>query len=65
MVEKPSVGDAAALAKLIVRQAAAIRVVLPSGDQGQACSMRIATFNINNVVRRLPDLLAWLRAAAP
>ena len=27
--------------------------------------MRIATFNINNVVRRLPNLLAWLRAAEP
>jgi exodeoxyribonuclease III len=27
--------------------------------------MKIATFNINNVVRRLPNLLAWLRAAAP
>src|SRR5918996_1276134 len=25
--------------------------------------MKIATFNINNVVRRLPNLLAWLRAA--
>jgi exodeoxyribonuclease III len=28
-------------------------------------SMKIATFNINNVVRRLPNLLEWLRAAAP
>jgi exodeoxyribonuclease III len=27
--------------------------------------MKIATFNINNVNRRLPNLLAWLRAAAP
>jgi exodeoxyribonuclease-3 len=27
--------------------------------------MKIATFNINNVVRRLPNLLAWLRAAEP
>jgi exodeoxyribonuclease III len=27
--------------------------------------MKIATFNINNVVRRLPNLLAWLREAAP
>jgi exodeoxyribonuclease-3 len=27
--------------------------------------MRIATFNINNVVRRLPNLLEWLRAAQP
>jgi exodeoxyribonuclease-3 len=28
-------------------------------------SMKIATFNINNVVRRLPNLLEWLRAAQP
>src|SRR3981189_2566214 len=27
--------------------------------------MRIATFNINNVNRRLPNLLAWLRTAKP
>ncbi|MDQ2801854.1 MAG: exodeoxyribonuclease III [Pseudomonadota bacterium] len=27
--------------------------------------MKIATFNINNVNRRLPNLLAWLRAADP
>jgi exodeoxyribonuclease III len=27
--------------------------------------MKIATFNINNIVRRLPNLLAWLRQAAP
>jgi exodeoxyribonuclease-3 len=27
--------------------------------------MKIATFNINNVVRRLPNLLDWLRVAAP
>jgi exodeoxyribonuclease-3 len=27
--------------------------------------MKIATFNINNVNKRLPNLLAWLRAAAP
>jgi exodeoxyribonuclease-3 len=27
--------------------------------------MKIATFNINNVVRRLPNLLEWLRAASP
>jgi exodeoxyribonuclease-3 len=28
-------------------------------------SMKIATFNINNVVRRLPNLLAWLRTSEP
>jgi exodeoxyribonuclease-3 len=27
--------------------------------------MKIATFNINNIRRRLPNLLAWLRAAKP
>ncbi|WP_374470622.1 exodeoxyribonuclease III [Phenylobacterium sp.] len=27
--------------------------------------MRIATFNINNVVKRLPNLLAWLEAERP
>jgi exodeoxyribonuclease-3 len=27
--------------------------------------MKIATFNINNINRRLPNLLGWLRAAAP
>ena len=27
--------------------------------------MKIATFNINNVRKRLPNLLAWLRAAKP
>lgn len=65
MVEEFSVGDAAALAKLMVMQAVAASRCAAFRDQGQACSMRIATFNINNVVRRLPNLLAWLRAAAP
>ena len=27
--------------------------------------MKIATFNINNIKRRLPNLLRWLRAAKP
>jgi exodeoxyribonuclease-3 len=27
--------------------------------------MKIATFNINNINRRLPNLLAWLKAATP
>ncbi len=27
--------------------------------------MKIATFNINNVNRRLPNLLAWLAASKP
>lgn len=28
-------------------------------------AMKIATFNINNVNRRLPNLLAWLKKAKP
>jgi exodeoxyribonuclease III len=27
--------------------------------------MKIATFNINNVKRRLPNLLDWLRETSP
>ena len=27
--------------------------------------MKIATFNINNIKRRLPNLLGWLQAAKP
>jgi exodeoxyribonuclease III len=27
--------------------------------------MRIASFNINNINRRLPNLLAWLRETEP
>jgi len=27
--------------------------------------MKVATFNINNVRKRLPNLLAWLRAEKP
>ena len=27
--------------------------------------MKIATFNINNINRRLPNLLQWLKAAKP
>ncbi|TBR28745.1 MAG: exodeoxyribonuclease III, partial [Reyranella sp.] len=27
--------------------------------------MKIATFNVNNVNRRLPNLLAWLKRAKP
>ena len=28
-------------------------------------TMKIATFNINNINRRLPNLLNWLRSARP
>jgi exodeoxyribonuclease III len=27
--------------------------------------MKVATYNINNVCKRLPNLLAWLKAAKP
>lgn len=29
------------------------------------CAVKIATFNINNINRRLPNLLEWLKAAKP
>ncbi|MGQ3354018.1 MAG: exodeoxyribonuclease III [Phreatobacter sp.] len=34
-------------------------------DAGDAATFKLATFNINGVVRRLPNLLAWLKAARP
>ena len=33
--------------------------------EAQPARMKIATFNINNINRRLPNLLAWLKAAKP
>ena len=35
------------------------------GRDGFIRSMKIATFNINNINRRLPNLLAWLAEAKP
>ena len=32
---------------------------------GEPSAMKIATFNVNNINKRLPNLLAWLREAAP
>ena len=32
---------------------------------GPRTSVKIATFNINNVNRRLPNLLDWLKEAKP
>ena len=32
---------------------------------GTHCTVKIATFNINNINKRLPNLLAWLRSAEP
>src|SRR5689334_9310584 len=48
-------------------------ISVTSGQCGQSATtrgrnvriMKIATFNINNVRRRLPNLLRWLRAARP
>lgn len=37
----------------------------PNGRPRVSPVMRIATFNINNVNRRLPNLLAWLDRSAP
>lgn len=31
----------------------------------ESCPVKIATFNINNVNKRLPNLLAWLKTARP
>ncbi len=36
-----------------------------SRDEGEGAPLKIASFNINNVNRRLPNLLAWLKAAKP
>src|SRR5580765_7110039 len=39
---------------------------MPQRDQnGRNERMKIATFNINNINRRLPNLLAWLKSAQP
>ncbi|MFX8477599.1 endonuclease/exonuclease/phosphatase family protein, partial [Acinetobacter baumannii] len=35
------------------------------GDSVRRQGMKVATFNINNVNKRLPNLLRWLRAAKP
>jgi exodeoxyribonuclease-3 len=39
--------------------------LLPAKISALACAMKIATFNINNVNRRLPNLLQWLKSARP
>src|SRR6478672_3228500 len=48
-------------AKAARRQPSRVRRCRPDDLSG----MKIATFNINNVNRRLPNLLQWLRAARP
>ena len=37
----------------------------PATPTRTLCAMKLATLNINNVRRRLPNLLAWLSAAQP
>src|SRR4030095_16895935 len=42
----------------------------PPGIASRSCArqvagMKITTFNINNISKRLPNLTAWLRAAKP
>src|SRR3954464_14262592 len=38
---------------------------LPCHRPDNLSGMKIATFNINNINRRLPNLLRWLRTAKP
>jgi len=45
-------------------EAAPVRKVTPR-RRSAGSTVKIATFNINNVNRRLPNLLAWLDTAAP
>jgi exodeoxyribonuclease III len=53
-----------ALARRLSQQAGA--ATRPSAARRRSSSpLKIATFNINNVNRRLPNLLAWLAAAKP
>src|SRR6476619_5321465 len=37
---------------------------LPAAS-GEPSAMKIATFNVNNINKRLPNLTAWLRSAKP
>src|SRR3984893_19573392 len=37
----------------------------PVFRKDHAQTMKVATFNINNINRRLPNLVRWLRAAKP
>ena len=40
-------------------------MLFPTIRDGPAFAMKIATFNINNINRRLPNLLQWLKTAKP
>jgi exodeoxyribonuclease III len=57
--------SAAAGPMQIPRKAAASRTPAVRAGGGAAPPIKIATFNINNVNKRLPNLLAWLGAARP
>jgi hypothetical protein len=39
--------------------------IVAAGPWSDKHRMKIATFNINNIKRRLPNLLDWLKAAKP
>jgi exodeoxyribonuclease-3 len=41
------------------------RAASGSSRRGESTVLKIATYNINNVNRRLPNLLAWLKSARP
>jgi exodeoxyribonuclease III len=48
------------------RRSSAVRSGRPTPSQGTSSQyLRIATFNINNVTRRLANLLAWLNSTKP
>jgi exodeoxyribonuclease III len=42
-----------------------VRACKPTKRQPKAATFTVATFNINNVNRRLPNLLRWLKSAKP
>jgi exodeoxyribonuclease III len=39
--------------------------IAPQPPARQVGGMKIATFNVNNINKRLPNLTAWLRTAKP
>ncbi len=39
--------------------------IVAAGSRSDERWMNIATFNINNINRRLPNLLDWLKASKP
>jgi mRNA deadenylase 3'-5' endonuclease subunit Ccr4 len=47
-----------------MREPAVCLISWPVGI-GEGATLKIATFNINNVNRRLPNLLGWLKTAKP